>query len=78
MVEDGTDPDLMGLFLGNAIDEGVECPAPTEIILFLSNLWEDADHDSEEYRVQVRQTLLHEIGHYLGLEEDDLIRRDLE
>ena len=78
MVEDGTDPDLMGLFLGNAYEEGGLHPEPTQILLFLRNIWEEVEHDTAEYRLEVRKTLLHEIGHFLGLGEDDLGIRDLE
>jgi predicted Zn-dependent protease with MMP-like domain len=78
LVEDGLDSDLLGLFVGDAFDEAGNDPVPAEIILFLENLWEEAGHDTAEYRRQVRTTLLHEIGHYLGLEEDDLVLRDLE
>jgi predicted Zn-dependent protease with MMP-like domain len=78
LVKDGLEPDLLGLFVGDAVDEEGADPVPPEILLFLGNIWEDAGHDPAEYREQVRTTLLHEIGHYLGLEEDDLIVRDLE
>jgi predicted Zn-dependent protease with MMP-like domain len=39
------------------------------IRLFLDNLWDYAEHDRETYREEVRITLLHELGHYLGLDE---------
>ena len=78
MVKDGVDPDLMGLFVGEPVEEEGLHAEMTEILLFLENIWEEAEHDAEEYRRQVRDTLLHEIGHYLGLEEDDLALRDLE
>jgi predicted Zn-dependent protease with MMP-like domain len=77
-VRDGVDPDLMGLFVGDAVEEEDQHPEPTQVFLFLENIWEEAAHDAEEYRRQVRDTLLHEIGHYLGLDEDGLAERDLE
>ena len=42
------------------------------IRLFLDNLWEDCDRDLETFRDEVRITLLHELGHYLGLDEDQV------
>jgi predicted Zn-dependent protease with MMP-like domain len=78
LVKDGIDPDLLGLFVGAAFDETCNDPVPPEILLFLNNLWEEAGHDSGEYRREVRRTLLHEIGHYLGWDEDELAERDLE
>lgn len=81
MVEDeGIEPDLLGLFVGPALDEaeGLDDPLPPEILLFLENLWDYAEEDPETYREEVRRTYLHELGHYLGLEEDDMASRDLD
>ena len=77
---DGVDPDLLGLFVGPNCAEGVESgdPLPPEILLFLENLWDYADGDEELFREEVRVTYYHELGHYLGLEEDDLEDRGLE
>lgn len=78
--EEGLEPDLLGLFVGPALDEaeGPDDPLPPEILLFLENLWEYAEEDAEVFREEVRRTYLHELGHYLGLEEDDLAARDLD
>jgi predicted Zn-dependent protease with MMP-like domain len=77
--QEGIPHDTLGLFLG---EEWVEAattmhPVPTQIILFLENLWEFSDRDEELYREEVRITYLHELGHYLGLDELDLDDRDL-
>lgn len=78
--DDGVDPDLLGLFVGPNCAEGIESgdPLPPEILLFLENLWDYADGDEEIFREEVRVTYYHELGHYLGLEEDDLEDRGLE
>ena len=80
VLDDGVDPDLLGLFVGPNCAEGVESgdPLPPEILLFLENLWDYADGDEELFREEVRVTYYHELGHYLGLEEDDLEDRGLE
>jgi predicted Zn-dependent protease with MMP-like domain len=52
-------------------------PVPAQIILFLENIDEMVDGDEEEFRDEVRVTLIHELGHYLGLDEDELDRRGL-
>lgn len=80
LVKDGLEPDLLGLFVGEAMpdDPGASYPLPAQILLFLDNLWEYANHDPAAYREEVRRTYLHELGHYLGLDEDDLARRDLD
>jgi predicted Zn-dependent protease with MMP-like domain len=51
---------------------------PAQIILFLNNIWDFAEADEEAYREEIRTTLLHELGHYLGLDELDLEDRDLD
>ena len=78
--DDGVDPDLLGLFVGPNCAEGVESgdPLPPEILLFLENLGDYSDGDEEIFREEVRVTYYHELGHYLGLEEDDLEDRGLE
>jgi predicted Zn-dependent protease with MMP-like domain len=72
------DPDLLGLFIGAALAEPDESPLPPQIILFLENLWDFAGENEEFYREEVRTTYLHELGHYLGLDEIDLEERGLE
>ena len=78
--EDGLDSDLLGLFVGPNCAEGMEGGdgLPPEIILFLRNLWEFSEADEALFREEVRVTYLHELGHYLGLEEGDLEIRGLE
>jgi len=77
---DGIDPDTLGLFVGNefASESNTLSPLPPHIILFLDNLWEQAEANEEFFCDEVRTTFLHELGHYLGLDEDDLFDRGLE
>jgi len=77
---DGIEPDTLGLFAGPefAYEGSTASPLPSQIILFLDNLWEQAEADEEIFREEVRTTYLHELGHYLGLDEDDLFDRGLE
>ena len=75
---EGEDADLLGLFVGPALAEPDESPLPPQIILFLENLWEFAEGDDEIFREEIRTTYLHELGHYLGLDEIDLEDRGLE
>lgn len=70
---DGIDPDLLGYF-----DPGPEAAPSPRIRLWLENLWDFAEHDEETFRDEVRVTLLHEIGHLLGWDEDDIADRGLE
>ena len=75
---DGIEPDTLGLFVGpDFADEGA-VPLPPQIILFLENIRELAEDDEEIFRDEVHTTFLHELGHYLGLDEDELTERGLE
>jgi len=76
---DGIAPDTLGLFLGESLADGPSShPQPTQIILFLENLWEFAGTDEVAYREEIRITYLHELGHYFGMDEDDLEARGLD
>jgi len=77
---DGIEADTLGLFVGSefAYEETASLPLPPQIILFLENIWDLAEADEESFREEVHTTYLHELGHYLGLDEDDLFERGLE
>lgn len=74
----GVESDLLGLFEGPAFAEEANDPVPPTVFLFLENISDEAGHDPEIFREEVRRTLLHEVGHYLGLDEDDLFDRDVD
>lgn len=77
---DGIEEDTLGLFVGPdyADQEVTSFPIPPQIILFLRNLWEMVEGREDEFRLEVRTTLLHELGHYLGLDEDEITFRGLQ
>jgi predicted Zn-dependent protease with MMP-like domain len=77
--KDGVEPDTLGLFVGEPYSEigTTTAPIPAQIILFLENIRDAAEGDEAVYREEVRATLLHELGHYLGLDETDLDERGL-
>jgi predicted Zn-dependent protease with MMP-like domain len=75
---DGIEVDTLGLFVGPEFADEGNVPMPPQIILFLENLWDFAEGDDEIFRAEVRATFLHELGHYLGLDEDELAERGLE
>ena len=74
---DGIALDTLGLFTGAEFVDEEAIPMPPQIILFLENIWEFADDDENLFRDEVHTTFLHELGHYLGLDEDDLTDRGL-
>ena len=75
---EGIEADTLGLFTGPEFADEEHATLPPQIILFLENLWDVAERDEEIFREEVRTTFLHELGHYLGLDEDDLTERGLE
>lgn len=80
LIADGIEPDTLGLFVGPeyASEENSLSPMPPQIILFLENLWGFSEANEEIFANEVHTTYLHELGHYLGLDEDDLFDRGLE
>jgi predicted Zn-dependent protease with MMP-like domain len=70
--------DRYGEFYGlpKGMESGLGEPPP-EVTIYAATLLADFP-DAEELRREVRRTLIHEIGHYLGLSEDDLHARGLE
>lgn len=77
---EGIEADTLGLFTGPAFgdEEHSVSPLPPQIILFLENLWGFAAGDAGVFSDEVHTTYLHELGHYLGLDEDELTERGLE
>ncbi len=74
-------PTILGLYRG-PVGRGASAPAeagdePTSIVLYRKNLAR-AVKTRTELSEQIRDTLLHEIGHLEGLDEDDLRRRGME
>jgi predicted Zn-dependent protease with MMP-like domain len=75
---DGIEPDTLGLFTGPEFADEENVPMPPQIILFLENIWEFAESDEKTFREEVFTTFLHELGHYLGLDEEGLSDRELD
>ena len=77
--EEATDDELLGLFLGMSRLDGPP-PGPADaprILLFLDNIWGFSGEDRGTFAEEVETTFLHELGHYLGLDEDDVADRGL-
>lgn len=75
---DGIAADTLGVFTGAEFAEEGRVPMSPQIILFLDNVWDMAEGDGNIYREEIRTTFLHELGHFLGLDEDELTERGLE
>jgi predicted Zn-dependent protease with MMP-like domain len=71
--EHGEDPDLFGLFEGVPLTErGDDAGALPEKITIYRLPLEDEFADPAELEREIRITVLHELGHYFGLDEDRL------
>ena len=63
--ENTTEPDLFGLF--------EEAPyLPAKVTIYRRPLEEEFGSDPAELRRQIWITLLHEVGHYFGIDEERL------
>lgn len=79
--EGGVSPIVLGLFRGTPIDERSPVDAAAQqtihITLYQKNL-ERFARTREELIEEIGVTLLHEVGHLLGLDEDELYQRGLD
>lgn len=77
---EGVSEDLLGCFEGPALHEspvaGVE--GLPVITLCLRNIAEYCDYEAGAFDEEVEVTLLHELGHYFGWDEDDIEERGLD
>jgi predicted Zn-dependent protease with MMP-like domain/Flp pilus assembly protein TadD len=70
-------PTILGLYRGLPITAPDAGESPRSIALYRLNL-ERIATSLEDLRTQLRTTLLHEIGHFQGHDDDDLRRRGME
>ena len=70
-------PTILGLYRGPVGRAPAPEDEPSSIVLYRKNLAR-AVKSRTELTEQIRDTLLHEIGHLEGLDEDDLRRRGME
>jgi predicted Zn-dependent protease with MMP-like domain len=80
IIKEGLESDILGLFSGPAYGDarGEDNLVPPQIFLYLENIWDFAEGDIGVFNEEVRLTYLHELGHYLGWDEDDLTARGLD
>jgi predicted Zn-dependent protease with MMP-like domain len=73
----GVGADWLGIFEGTS-HSFMDLPDPPRIRIWVDNVWLFASGREACFRREVRITLLHEIGHFLGLDEDGVARLGLE
>ena len=72
---------LLGLFVGQTYENqnsffSIPSPYPDTIYLYQRNIELLCSNESDILK-EIRATLLHEVGHYFGLSEEDLRRSGL-
>jgi predicted Zn-dependent protease with MMP-like domain len=79
LARESVSPQILGLYIGTPRTEAeitAQPPDVTRVILFKRNL-EKICRDREELVEQIQITVRHEIGHHLGLSEEDMERLGL-
>ena len=69
IIEEGSSEGLLGLYEGATALSVLGMP---ERITLYKRAHEQASDSLEELVAEVRRTILHEVGHHFGMEEDDL------
>ena len=73
--ENAEDPDLYGLYFGIPLterDTGYAGVLPDKIAIYRLPLVEEFGDDPEVLEDEIRITVLHEIAHHFGVDEDRL------
>lgn len=74
-MEDVPADEILGMYVGRALEDqlldGPELPLPDRVLIFRDNLCALCD-SPEELQEEIRVTVLHEIGHHFGMDEDQL------
>lgn len=73
--ENPEDPDLFGLYLGIPLtdrDSGYAGVLPDKIAIYRIPLQEEFGDEPAVLEEEIRITVLHELGHHFGLDEDRL------
>ena len=73
-VEEGDS--LLGLYQGTPLNErgwGYGNQLPDRITLFQHSIEDDCDDDEEEIVIAIGETLIHELGHYFGMSEEEIM-----
>ena len=73
-IDDGDS--LLGLYQGTPLNErgwGYGNQLPDRITLFQNTIEDDCDDDEDEIIIAIGETLIHELGHYFGMSEEEIM-----
>jgi len=70
------EPDIYGLYEGIPLTErmtgSMDLQLPDRVWIYRGPLSEDFGHDAELLATEIRVTVLHELAHYFGIDDDRL------
>jgi predicted Zn-dependent protease with MMP-like domain len=75
-MEMGPDDVLLGLYQGIPLPERQWAHGnalPDRITLYQREIEDDCDNDEDEIVIAIGETLIHELGHYFGLSEEEIM-----
>jgi predicted Zn-dependent protease with MMP-like domain len=74
-MEMGPDDVLLGLYQGTPLPDRHDYGnvLPDKITLYQREIEEDCEGNEDEIVVAIGETLIHELGHYFGLSEDEIM-----
>ena len=74
--ENPDEPDLYGLYVGVPLPErmtgSTDMQGPDRVYVYRRPLFEDFGHDAKVLTHEIRVTLLHELAHFFGIDDDRL------
>ena len=70
LIAEGLEFDLLGVYIGETAGSD-DWDFPGRVVLFQRNI-ENISPDRETLLAEIRDTLLHEVGHHFGMDEDTL------
>ena len=65
-------PEVLGLFVGTSVGHKMSASGYGDIVLLFQRNLERAGQSRQEVSKEMKITLLHEYGHYLGFDEEEL------
>ncbi|HJU45063.1 MAG TPA: metallopeptidase family protein [Vicinamibacterales bacterium] len=66
---------LLGLYEGTPLTQrmGYGNQLPDRITLFQDHIEDDCDGDEDQIVIAIGETLIHELGHYFGMSEEEIM-----
>ena len=75
-MEMGPDDTILGLYQGTPLTERAWAHGnvlPDRITLYQTTIEQECEDDEDEIIVAIGETLIHELGHYFGMSEDEIM-----